>query len=225
MAGKKEKEIVLPPDVKQAAAAISQSPGNVIADDKKLRDLSREIKNFEDTDISKFQEYSQWDSLFSRYEELHGKIEEYVDSLTDHEYVSLQDKIEGLMENLDYCYDGFFFKYNSWVSRRIRNMEERAEKQQLTSFTVFSLFMTLLTFLLSNIVVLTKTDFTTQTVIVTNLILLLVASVVFLFIGVFFGLIKKTSQAGLIAKYIILSLLPVVIGAALIVVMVFNIGG
>ena len=99
-------------------------------------------------------------------------------------------------------------------------MEERTEKQQLINFAVFSLFMTLLTFLLSNIVVLTKIDFTTKTIVVINLVLLLVATVVFLFIGVFFGLIRKKSTAGFVLKYIVMSILPFLVATALILVAV-----
>lgn len=187
-------------------------------ENKVLDDITKSVESFGDIDSYLFNDYEEWENLFNKYQEITKSIDDYADSIDEYEYASVKDRIETLFSELNYYNDKHLLKYNSWTVKKGKGLEERSDKQQLLNFAVFSLFMTLLTFLLSNIVVITKTDFSVKTIVVINLVLLLTASVVFLFIGLFFGLVKKRSKAGYVAKCIILSFLPFLIATALILV-------
>lgn len=189
-------------------------------DAEELSKIEEAVHSFGEIRLDSLQDYLDWKKLFEQYEEIYRMIDKYVDEITEPEYFAIKEKIESFISELNFCNDKFMRNYNSWTAAKGKLIEDRTDKQQLLNFAIFSLFMTLLTFLLSNIVVLTKTDFSVKTIVVVNLILLLVASVVFLFIGLFFGFVKKSSTAGYVIKSVILSLLPILIIAALVLVSV-----
>ena len=190
-------------------------------EDKRLEEIELKIRSFSRANVESYTDYSDWKNLFDEYQEIFRSIDDYVDSIPEYAYSNVKDKIESFVSELNFYNDGYMRKYNSWTAMKGKSVEERSEKQQILNFAVFSLFMTLLTFLLSNIVVITKTDFTVKTIVVINLVLLLVASVIFLFIGLFFGLVKKRSTIGYVFKNIILSLIPIFIATALIIISIF----
>ena len=186
--------------------------------EKKMAELEQKVRIFGNTKIDSFSDYVDWKNLFDQFENVFTEIDNHAHSTKEADYQNIKDRIESLTSELLYYNDGFTRRYNSWTADRGKKLEERADKQQILNFAVFSLFMTLLTFLLSNIVIITKTDFSTKSIIVINLILLLVASVVFLFIGLFFGLVRNKSKKGYVFKHIILCALPFIIAAALVIV-------
>ena len=210
--------------VEKEGNVVSQSvdttsgPSSRPLEDKQIEEIEHKIRSFSRANIESYTDYSDWKNLFDEYQGIYEAIDDYVDSIPEYAYSNIKDRIESFVSELNYYNDGYMRKYNSWTAMKGKSIEERSEKQQILNFAVFSLFMTLLTFLLSNIVIITKTDFTVKTIVVINLILLLVASVVFLFIGLFFGLVKKRSTAGYVFKHIILSMMPILIAAALILI-------
>lgn len=190
------------------------------ASQEKFAEIESGIRSFCEIKTDTLNDYADWISMFDKHSIFFEQLESFRSGLSVDEYNSIKDKLLSLNYELMLYYDSLTRKYNLWTAKKGDNLEERADKQQLLNFTVFSLFMTLLTFLLSNIAV-TKTDFSTKTIVVVNLTLMLLASIVFLFIGIFFGLIRWKSRRGYICKTIILSLLPLLVGAALVLVSVF----
>ena len=211
MVEKEENTASQPVDTTSGAASRS-------FEDKQLEEIEHKIRSFSRANIESYTDYSDWKNLFDEYQGIYEAIDDYVDSIPEYAYSNVKDRIESFVSELNYYNDGYMRKYNSWTAMKGKSIEERSEKQQILNFAVFSLFMTLLTFLLSNIVIITKTDFSVKTIVVINLVLLLVASIVFLFIGLFFGLIKKRSTVGYVFKHIVLSIMPIIIAAALIII-------
>lgn len=227
MAKNKKEESEKKKTVEIEESAIVQTTGTTSGasarslEDERLEEIAQKIFSFSRANVNSYIDYSEWKNIFDEYQDIYEAIDDYVDSIPEYAYSSVKDRIESFVSELNFYNDGYMRKYNSWTVMKGKSVEERSEKQQILNFAVFSLFMTLLTFLFSNIVIITKTDFSVKSIIVINLILLLVASVVFLFIGVFFGLVKKRSTLGYVFKYIVLSLMPIIIATALIIVSVF----
>lgn len=194
------------------------SSASVSFDQAIVSDLEQQVHSYGSIKIESFGDYSEWMELFDRFEEIFGNIDDFTHTISESEYVNVKDRFEAMTSELMFYNDKFIRSYNSWTAAKGRSLEERAEKHQVLNFTVFSLFMTLLTFLLSNIVVITKTDFSLKTIVIVNLILLLVTSITFLFIGLFFGLVKMRSKRGYVIKIIILCLMPFLVATTLLLV-------
>lgn len=193
----------------------------VICVDKDFDALTHEIEDFSQYKFGKIDDYSQWEKIFSLYDGISKKIHDYGER-TDISEQQLQDNLQELYGNLSAVYDDLFLYYTKWNFSYTKAIDERVAKSQGMNFTIFSIFMTLLTFLLTNIVVGSQTEFDIKKLVIANLTILLIVSILFLFIGFFLGLVGIGNKIWLkIIKMIILFLMPVLIGACLICAFLF----
>lgn len=189
--------------------------------EEKYQVILNNIDSFNDNDFEHIDDYARWQSLFSQYEEISNQI---IAFSADEKIPEAIRKVKAgeLYGELSAIYDDFYLSFTKWNIVHVKTMEDKMEKTQVMNFTVFSIFMTILTFLLSNIVVASRTDFDLKKMVITNLTLLLVASVLFLFIGTFLGFVGKGN--GRFVKFLktfLLFVMPVIIATALVLVTIF----
>ena len=184
----------------------------------KYQSILEMIGEFGNNDFGNIDDYEQWQSILAQYEKISNAIHAIADDETINkdlrEYIS-----QDLYGELSAVYDDFYLSFTKWNIVHVKNIEEKIEKTQVMNFTVFSIFMTILTFLLANITVGSRTDFDLKKMVITNLTLLLIAAVLFAFIGVFMGFLGKGNKRGF--KLFIIFALPVVICIGLVLVTVF----
>ncbi len=218
----KEEKTVEKPSVEEESAfpkTINPQTSSNDPEDEKLSALMSKIDDYCSMRTDSFSGYSDWMIVFDEYDQILNSLDKYSRSIQQDDYSNAKSRIETKIGELDFYHTQFIAKYTSWSLRKGQEIEEKTNKHQILNFTVFSLFMTLLTFLLSNVIAVNKQDtLSLKRLILINLILLLVASVVFLFIGLFFGLVKKKSQFWFVVKNIILCLVPFAIAAAMLIV-------
>ena len=192
-----------------------------------LKDLNSEplivaIKN----DIESFKSMSgevdsqdKVEECFALYNDIVKRINT-IGSLKDYEETVVSSKVSSLTEEANSHYLAFLRKYNQWSLKEMKNMNDLVKKNQVLQFSVSSIVMTILTFLLANISVISASgQLSLRLIVITNLILLLVSFVLFGFIGVFLGFIEKSgdSKRWRRVKRIALLAIPLIILAAIIV--------
>lgn len=179
------------------------------------------IDEFDNNEFERISDYDQWQDLFSQYESISNQIFAFRnDESVDEAY--RKNKSEELYGELSAIYDDFYLSFTKWNIVHVKTIEDRVEKTQVMNFTVFSIFMTLLTFLLSNIVVAIQTSFDLKKMVITNLTLLLITSILFVFIGTFMGFVGRgNSKKVKVLKTIALFAMPVIVCAALVLVTLF----
>ena len=196
-----------------------------------LKDINNEpliadIKN----DIASFKLLSSEVDSQDKVEEcftLYNKIVKninLVSSLKDYEETVISSKVSSLTEEANSHYLAFLRKYNQWSLKEMKNMNDLMKRNQVLQFSISSIVMTILTFLLANISVISNSgQLSLRLIVITNLILLLVSFVLFAFIGVFLGFIEKNSDSKCWrrVKRIVLLTIPLIILIAIIVLAIF----
>lgn len=168
-----------------------------------LKDINNEslitdIKN----DISAFKLLSaeldsqdKVEECFSLYNKIIKNIDS-INSLKEYEETVISSKISSLTEEANSHYLAFLRKYNQWSLKEMKGMNDLMKRNQILQFSISSIVMTILTFLLANISVISASgQLSLRLIVITNLILLLVSFVLFAFIGVFLGFIEKNSDS------------------------------
>lgn len=196
-----------------------------------LKDINNEplisdIKN----DISAFKLLSseldsqdKVEECFSLYNKIIKSIDS-INSLKEYEATVISSKISSLTEEANSHYLAFLRKYNQWSLKEMKGMNDLMKRNQILQFSISSIVMTILTFLLANIsVISTSEKLSLRLIVVTNLILLLVSFVLFAFIGVFLGFIEKNSDSKCWRriKRVLLLAIPLILLAAIIVLSLY----
>lgn len=196
-------------------------------------ELMSEIVKLEPDNYSGIDSFDKWIALFDQHEAINEKISNLIDDDRFPEEAR-QKRSQMLSYALQHSYDGLNKHFWNWGLKHFkvieeevakahemaRVTEEKAEKAQASNITIFSVLITLITFLLSNVVTISKaSDLDIEKLISINLTLLFVTSLLFVFLGFFLGYVGKGDNKGLrIFKHIILWLVPVAALVALILV-------
>lgn len=177
--------------------------------------LAKRISDFGNINVESLVFEDKWEEYFKEYEQIIIAINTF-----HSDYDTDNSVIADFITNVNYAYDNGVLAHNKWQTRQLKIIQDKLDKQQITNLSVFSIFMTLLTFLLANISKVVTGNAKPKTIILTNLILLCVSSTVFLFIGVFLGFVgKNDSKLVRVLKYIVLFALPFVFAAATLAVL------
>ena len=130
--------------------------------------------------------------------------------------LELRKAIEILSQRINYLYERAALEISQHILEKTIDVSEKTNKMQSVQFTTFSIFLTILSFVLSNVILIAK-ELTKDVIIFCNLSILLFASVLFAFIGVFFNLpYSSETKAVKIIKYVILIGFPILIFALII---------
>ena len=89
------------------------------------------------------------EECFSLYNKIIKNIES-VNSLKEYEETVLSSKVSSLTEEANSHYLAFLRKYNQWSLKEMKNINDLMKRNQILQFSISSIVMTILTFLLAN---------------------------------------------------------------------------
>ena len=185
-------------------------------------DIKNDIDSFK-TLSSEVDNPDRVEECFALYNRIIKSINS-ISSLNNYEETVISSKTSSLTEEANSHYLAFLRKYNQWSLKEIKNMNDLMKKNQILQFSISSIVMTILTFLLANISVISSSaQLSLRLIVITNLVLLLVSFVLFAFIGVFLGFVEKSgdSKCWRRTKRIVLLIIPLLILAGIIVLAIF----
>lgn len=170
--------------------------------DKRWGEIMDKILKMRSEDFLKIDCYEKWIDAFDEYESIEKEIFAFSNDERFPEGVR-ETKAETLYYALRQYYDNFYRHFMKWGLKHFKvaedearkasviagEIEDKAEKAQALNLTVFSIFITVITFLLSNVFVIgNDPNLDLKKVVIINLTLLFVSSLLFLFVGFFLGL-------------------------------------
>lgn len=128
------------------------------------------------------------------------------------------EEIRDCLDLIDYFYEKVMMAVSISINEKHSEISERINRQQGVQFTTFSIFLTILSFVLSNVILISKVP-DTKTIILCNMSILLFSTILFNFIANFLGVPNiKEKFAILIIKRIVLLLIPILLLIAIVIV-------
>lgn len=187
-----------------------------------ITDIRNDIDSFKLLS-SEVESQDRVEECFSLYNRIIKNIN-LISNLNEYEATVISSKVSSLTEEANSHYLAFLRKYNQWSLKEMKNMNDLMKRNQILQFSVSSIVMTILTFLLANISVISSSEqLSLRLIVIVNLILLLVSFVLFAFIGVFLGFVDKNSDSKhwRRIKRIMLLIIPLLLSIAIIVLAIF----
>lgn len=124
---------------------------------------------------------------------------------------TLWDKFDSLNDDLNYIYDTSSIPINSVIVKKTLELQDEYKKHQGLQLAVFSIVLTILSFVLTNARILAAEQIDFKNVLLVNLSFILSADVLFSFIYLFLGPIFYSKKGGLrTVTFIIVPILLVI---------------
>ncbi len=203
---------------------ISINKSTDIEKEEAFIELIEMINNFKSMSLEKIESYDRCEKIFGLYELIEKKISNLSSLKEKYSSEIIENTKDKLSSDLNDGYSSFLRRYNHWSLIEIINVNDIMKKNQILQFTISSVVMTILTFLLGNISIIASSgEIRLKMIILVNLSILTVAFFLFSFIGVFLGFIDSNNdcKAWRIFKRFFLILLPLVIIVSIILISIF----
>ncbi len=174
--------------------------------ENKSKQLTALIDDKDKIDTKKF--YALYEEIIDLLSDFWDK---YLDDcgLTDEQEDELFDWYDNINNDINMAFDYSSSYINLQVLNKIEDMENRADNNQALQLTVFSIVLTILSFVLTNAKILAADNIDFKNVLLINLTYLLVCSVLFTFILFFInGVHRKLST---IASKLVLAFILIVL--------------
>lgn len=195
--------------IENLTSMVSNTPNN----DNELDNLAIKVEEFVETNAKNFNSIDEWNILFEEYQSLTDEVKTLSEkSKQDQDTL---DGCERLLTRISVSYEIHLRIFNIWQIKNFKSLDNKIDRQQVSTFAVFSIFITLLTFILTNVTL--SQNFEFKNYLLVNLLLIFIATILFSFLGVFLGVVGKTGSKQMITfKYILLLILPLLALSALI---------
>lgn len=123
----------------------------------------------------------------------------------------LFESVKILSMRVNFLYERAALEISHFILKKTTIINEKSNKLQSVQFATFSIFLTMLSFVMANVILISK-EINVEKLVLGNLSILLFASVLFAFIGIFLNLPYSSDKTHIkVIKYSILIGFPILI--------------